>query len=70
MIELRGHRSLGGCRASLYVPVPQIAIDKLANFMEEYIKWIINKFRFFKKIKKKRYDNWNLREILTVKLIF
>lgn len=38
MIELRGHRSLGGCRASLYVPVPQIAIDKLANFMEEYIK--------------------------------
>ena len=38
MIELKGHRSVGGCRASMYnaMSVEEVAI--LANFMKDFQK--------------------------------
>lgn len=36
LVELQGHRSIGGCRASLYVPVPDEGVKKLRDFMEDY----------------------------------
>jgi phosphoserine aminotransferase len=38
LMEIHGHRSIGGCRISLYVPVPQIAIDELRDVMQEYME--------------------------------
>lgn len=38
LLEIKGHRAVGGCRVSLYVPVPQIALDKLSIVMEEYME--------------------------------
>ncbi|CAK59425.1 unnamed protein product (macronuclear) [Paramecium tetraurelia] len=37
IIEVKGHRALGGCRICLYLPIPQIAIDKLCGIMEEFM---------------------------------
>ena len=36
LIELKGHRSVGGIRASLYNAVPLEAAEALAGFMEEF----------------------------------
>lgn len=36
MIELKGHRSVGGCRASIYNAFPQEGCDALAQFMGEF----------------------------------
>ena len=36
MTNLRGHRSVGGVRASLYNAVTLPAVEKLAGFMDDY----------------------------------
>ena len=33
---LKGHRSVGGCRASIYNPTPLAAVEALVNFMKEF----------------------------------
>jgi phosphoserine aminotransferase len=33
---LKGHRSVGGCRASIYNPTPLEAVDALIDFMKEF----------------------------------
>jgi len=38
MIGLKGHRSVGGCRASIYNAVPLKAIETLIDFMKEFEK--------------------------------
>ena len=38
MVGLKGHRSVGGCRASIYNAMPQEGVDALASFMEEFAK--------------------------------
>jgi phosphoserine aminotransferase len=36
MMFLKGHRSVGGCRASLYNGVPVSAVETLADFMKDF----------------------------------
>jgi phosphoserine aminotransferase len=38
LLELKGHRSVGGCRASIYNAQPLAAIEALAGFMKEFQK--------------------------------
>ena len=38
MIGLKGHRSVGGCRASIYNAVPLEAVKSLTEFMKEFEK--------------------------------
>jgi phosphoserine aminotransferase len=38
MAGLKGHRSVGGIRASIYNAVPQESVDALASFMKEFEK--------------------------------
>ncbi len=38
MIGLKGHRSVGGCRASIYNAVPLAAVEALVDFMAEFEK--------------------------------
>ncbi len=38
MIGLKGHRSVGGCRASIYNAVPLQAVEALVSFMEKFEK--------------------------------
>lgn len=38
MIGLKGHRSVGGCRASIYNAVPLKAVEALVDFMKEFEK--------------------------------
>lgn len=38
LLNLKGHRSVGGMRASIYNAVPQAAIDALVSFMTEFAK--------------------------------
>jgi len=38
MLGLKGHRSVGGCRASLYNACPIESVEALAKFMEEFYK--------------------------------
>ena len=35
---LKGHRSVGGCRASIYNAFPREGVEKLVHFMEEFAK--------------------------------
>ncbi len=35
---LKGHRSVGGCRASIYNPTPMSAIEALVDFMKDFEK--------------------------------
>ncbi len=35
---LKGHRSVGGCRASIYNAFPRAGVEKLVRFMEEFAK--------------------------------
>jgi phosphoserine aminotransferase len=35
---LKGHRSVGGCRASIYNAVPPEGVEALAQFMEEFAR--------------------------------
>jgi len=36
LIELKGHRSVGGCRASLYNAMPIEGVEALINFMKQF----------------------------------
>ena len=36
LIGLKGHRSVGGCRASIYNAVPKEAMDALVSFMKDF----------------------------------
>ena len=36
LIQLKGHRSVGGMRASIYNAMPLEGVAKLAAFMEEF----------------------------------
>ena len=36
MIGLKGHRSVGGCRASIYNAMPEEGVSKLVNFMRNF----------------------------------
>ena len=36
MVGLKGHRSVGGCRASIYNAMPLEGVEYLASFMEEF----------------------------------
>lgn len=36
IIEIKGHRSRGGCRICLYVPVSDLGVDLLADFMTRF----------------------------------
>lgn len=38
MIGLKGHRFLGGMRASLYNPMPEAGVDRLIEFMDDFAK--------------------------------
>ena len=38
LVGLKGHRSLGGCRASIYNAVTEEGCRALAEFMEEFRK--------------------------------
>jgi phosphoserine aminotransferase len=38
LIELKGHRSVGGCRASIYNAMPVEGVQLLADFMEEFCR--------------------------------
>jgi phosphoserine aminotransferase len=38
LLELKGHRSVGGCRASIYNAQPLTAVEALAMFMKEFQK--------------------------------
>jgi phosphoserine aminotransferase len=36
MLGLKGHRSVGGCRASIYNSLPVEAVEALVAFMKEF----------------------------------
>lgn len=36
LIELKGHRSVGGCRASLYNAMSYEGVEELTNFMKKF----------------------------------
>lgn len=38
LYALKGYRSVGGVRASIYNPMPMAGVEKLANFMEEFAR--------------------------------
>ena len=38
LLNLKGHRSVGGMRASIYNAVPMEAVDALISFMAEFEK--------------------------------
>ncbi len=38
LYALKGYRSVGGVRASIYNPMPMVGVDKLASFMEEFAR--------------------------------
>ena len=38
LLNLQGHRSVGGMRASIYNAVPEAAIDRLLDYMDEFAK--------------------------------
>ena len=38
MVNLKGHRTVGGMRASIYNAMPYEGVEKLVNFMEKFEK--------------------------------
>lgn len=36
LMNLKGHRSVGGCRASIYNAMPKPSVQALTEFMEEF----------------------------------
>ena len=38
LLNLKGHRSVGGMRASIYNAMPEAGIDRLIEFMEDFKK--------------------------------
>ena len=37
MVELKGHRSVGGIRASIYNAMPMAGVEQLAAFMRSFV---------------------------------
>lgn len=38
LVELKGHRSVGGCRASIYNAMPEAGVKALRDFMLDFAK--------------------------------
>ncbi len=38
LVNLKGHRSVGGMRASIYNAMPEEGVDALISFMQEFEK--------------------------------
>jgi phosphoserine aminotransferase len=38
LLQLKGHRSVGGMRASLYNAMPEAGVDALIQFMQQFQK--------------------------------
>ena len=38
MVGLKGHRSVGGMRASIYNAMPEEGVDTLISYMQEFAK--------------------------------
>ena len=38
LLQLKGHRSVGGMRASLYNAMPLVGVQALVDFMNEFAK--------------------------------
>lgn len=38
LLNLKGHRSVGGCRASIYNAMPKHSVEALTEFMAEFRK--------------------------------
>ncbi|MBT5923076.1 MAG: 3-phosphoserine/phosphohydroxythreonine transaminase, partial [Cellvibrionales bacterium] len=38
LLNLKGHRSVGGMRASIYNAVSETAVDALISFMDDFAK--------------------------------
>jgi len=38
LVQLKGHRSVGGMRASIYNAMPEEGIDALIDFMQQFQK--------------------------------
>ena len=38
LLALKGHRSVGGMRASIYNGLPEEAVDALVEFMDVFVK--------------------------------
>jgi len=38
LLELKGHRSVGGCRASIYNGMPIEGVEKLKDFMKQFME--------------------------------
>ena len=38
LVNLKGHRSVGGMRASIYNAMPKAGVEKLVAFMKEFAK--------------------------------
>jgi phosphoserine aminotransferase len=38
MVQLKGHRSVGGMRASIYNAMPLAGVQALAGFMQDFCK--------------------------------
>jgi len=36
LLNLKGHRSVGGCRASIYNALPYASVEALAHFMQSF----------------------------------
>ena len=36
LVNLKGHRSVGGMRASIYNAMPEAGVDKLVSFMKQF----------------------------------
>lgn len=42
LVNLKGHRSVGGMRASIYNAMPREGVETLVDFMKKYEKEILN----------------------------
>lgn len=42
LVNLKGHRTVGGMRASIYNAMPYDGVEKLVNFMSDFEKLIHN----------------------------
>ena len=38
LVQLKGHRSVGGMRASIYNAVPKASVDALADLMQDFAR--------------------------------
>ncbi|MFW5446867.1 MAG: 3-phosphoserine/phosphohydroxythreonine transaminase, partial [Methylophagaceae bacterium] len=37
LVTLKGHRSVGGMRASIYNAMPEEGVDQLISFMQDFV---------------------------------